>query len=137
MSKRPSINNTTSYSTATVKRIVSKAISGWDWPDDTSQWLSIEVKPEKAHSAGEGDTYAKSGNVRIVIQLGGKAEFPREQRVTYGGKTFHFTYSSWKEALFLIAAHESWHVWHGAGERQAETYAHRHTRQVARTGWKP
>jgi hypothetical protein len=137
VSKRPPIKNTTTYPTATVQRIVYKALAGWKWLGDTSDWLTIEVKPEKHHSAGEGDTIAKGGKVRVVIQLGRKAEFPRDQRGTYGGKVFEYTFNTWHEALFVMTAHESWHVWNGPGERKAEEYALRYTRKVAKTGWKP
>jgi hypothetical protein len=137
MSRYPPIENKTQYPTAIVKRIVYKALSGWDWPSDTSQWLSVEVKPEKVHSAGEGDTVSKKGQVRIVIQLGAPSEFPRNQRARYGGKVFEYTYDTWHDALLVMMAHESWHVWNGSGERKAEEYGLRHARKVARSGWKP
>lgn len=137
---RARIVNETAYPDKEVRAVIEQAMAGWDWPEDTAEWLTITVKRQTRGDARapEGYTDAKRSSarrnpVKVTIWVPPASQFPQEKTMSYRGHCRRYVLEDWKQHLFRTAAHESWHVWHGAGEVKAEAHA---TRMARREGIK-
>lgn len=114
------IVNRSRYPTSTVERIVHAAMGKKLSAPSTSTWLTVTIT-NITGATTEGKTTSKHGVVHTWIGIGPESEYPRTQRHYKGNPPY--TLNSWREGLYHSAAHESWHVWHGSGERPADRYA--------------